>query len=516
MRAGKPFCAGRGKQGSQGINPNLLFSLIACMLWMSQLNAVMNAEKGVFMFAQKLLGVKDHTGKYIDPVQLKELYRKTLYIAWPSTVEGALLSIIGSVDTMMVGTLGAASIAAVGLTGQPRMIMLILAQALCIGTTALCARRKGAQDRVGANACLNQSLAIITVIGILMTLIGYFGAEWLMRLGGANEDTFALSTDYFRIISLAFLPQCWQLCICAAMRAIGKTRITMFTNITANLINVVLNYILINGKLGFPALGVRGAAIATACGTVSASLICVLLALRKGDYYHLAFPHFDRLTVNGLVKVGSSSMVEAVCLRIGFLLLARLIAGIGTKAFAAYQIVGQVTSLSFTLGDGVSTAATSLVGQSLGAKRKDLAMGYARVASRIGFIVAVLLMLVIFVFSRQLALLFTRDEEIIHAVTLSFYVAIIAMIPQNGRVVQSGVLRGAGDVRFVAICALLSVSILRPILTWLFCYPLANAVPGLPVAVLSPWIAFLIDAIVRDRLLGHRIRQGKWLDIELS
>ena len=140
-------------------------------------NAVMNAEKGVFMFAQKLLGVKDHTGKYIDPVQLKELYRKTLYIAWPSTVEGALLSIIGSVDTMMVGTLGAASIAAVGLTGQPRMIMLILAQALCIGTTALCARRKGAQDRVGANACLNQSLAIITVIGILMTLIGYFGAE---------------------------------------------------------------------------------------------------------------------------------------------------------------------------------------------------------------------------------------------------------------------------------------------------------------------------------------------------
>ena len=209
-------------------------------------------------------------------------------------------------------------------------------------------------------------------------------------------------------------------------------------------------------------------------------------------------------------------MVEAACLRIGFLILARLIAGIGTNAFAAYQIVGQVTSLSFTLGDGVSTAATSLVGQSLGAKRKDLAMGYAQAASRLGLMVALLLMLVIFVFSRQLAMLFTNDEEIIYAVTLSFFVAIAAMIPQNGRVVQSGVLRGAGDVRFVAICALLSVSILRPFLTWLFCYPLANTWPGVPVAVLSPWIAFLIDAIVRDRLLHHRIRQGKWLNIELS
>ena len=468
------------------------------------------------MFLQRILGVKDHTGKPIDPVQTKELYQRTFSIAWPSTVEGALMSIIGSVDTMMVGTLGPASIAAVGLTGQPRMIMLIFAQALCIGTTAICARRKGALDSAGANACLNQSMGIITLIGILMTLIGYFGAEWLMKLGGANEDTLALSTDYFRIISLAFLPQCWQLCICAAMRAIGKTRITMFTNITANLINVMLNYILINGKLGFPALGVRGAAIATACGTVAASIICVRIALRRDGYFHLRLPRFDRTTLSGLFRVGSSSMVEATCLRIGFLILARLIAGIGTNAFAAYQIVGQVTSLSFTLGDGVSTAATSLVGQSLGAKRKDLAMGYAGAASRIGLMAALLLMLVISVFSRQLAMLFTTDEEIIHAVTLSFFVAIAAMIPQNGRVVQSGVLRGAGDVRFVAICALLSVSILRPALTWLFCYPLADAWPGVPVAVLSPWIAFLIDAVVRDRLLHHRICQGKWLNIELS
>lgn len=466
--------------------------------------------------AHTLLGVRDHEGRPFDTARVRDLYRKTLSIAWPSTVEGALLSVISSVDTMMVGTLGPASIAAVGLTGQPRMIMLIFAQALCVGTTALCARRKGAEDRPGANACLNQSLAIITLVGILMTLLGYFGAEPLMRLGGANEDTFALSTDYFRVISLAFLPQCWQLCICAAMRAIGKTRVTMITNITANLINVVLNYLLIGGRLGFPALGVRGAAIATACGTVSASFICVFLALRKGGYYHLALPRFDCSTFSGLVRVGSSSMVEAVCLRIGFLILARLIAGIGTNAFAAYQIVGQVTSLSFTLGDGVSTAATSLVGQSLGAKRKDLAMGYAGAASRLGVIVSLLLMLIISVFSRQLALLFTSDEEIIHAVTLSFVVAILAMIPQNGRVVQSGVLRGAGDVRFVAVCALLSVTLLRPFLTWLFCYPLANCWPGMPVPVLSPWIAFLVDAAVRDRLLHHRIKQARWLNIELS
>ncbi len=465
---------------------------------------------------QKGFGVQDHEGRAIPTPALKDIYKKTLNIAWPSTVEGALTAIIGSVDTMMVGTLGAAAIAAVGLTNQPRMIMYVFAQAMCVGTTALCARRKGAHDQRAANSCLNQSLGIVTVLGILMTLIGYFGAEWLMKLGGANEETLALSVSYFRILSFSFLPNCWNMCICAAMRAIGKTRITMVTNLTANLVNVALNYILINGKLGFPALGVQGAAIATVIGIIVATCISISVILKKHGYYHLTLPRFDKVTMDGLVKVGGSSITEAVCLRLGFLLLARLIAGTGTEAFAAYQIVGQVTSLSFTLGDGIATGGTSLVGQSLGAKRKDLAMAHARVAYRLGIFVSIGLMLVIFVFRRQIALLFTTDEAIIRGVTAALYVVIFALIPQNGRVIYSGALRGAGDVKYVAVCALLSVTILRPVLTWLFCYPVAARFPDTQIAVMAPWIAFAIDAVVRDRMLARRLQQGRWMDIKLS
>jgi len=138
------------------------------------------------------------------------------------------------------------------------------------------------------------------------------------------------------------------------------------------------------------------------------------------------------------------------------------------------------------------------------------------VAYRIGIFVSLGLMLVIFLFRRQIALLFTTDEEIILGVTASLYVCIFAMMPQNGRVILSGALRGAGDAKFVAVCALLSVTILRPILTWLFCYPVANMMPGTQMAVMAPWIAFLIDAVVRDRLMAYRIKQGKWLDIKLG
>ena len=90
------------------------------------------------------------------------------------------------------------------------------------------------------------------------------------------------------------------------------------------------------------------------------------------------------------------------------------------------------------------------------------------------------------------------------------------MLPQNGRVVFSGCLRGAGDTKFVALVALVSVAVLRPILTYLFCYPLNNALPGLQIAVMGPWIAFDIDAFVRNWLLYRRIKRGKWLDIKLA
>lgn len=465
---------------------------------------------------ESLIKVKDLNSSELSGEQLKPLYKRCISIAWPSTVEGALMSVIGSMDTMMVGRIGTAAIAAVGLTNQPRMILLILAQALCVGTTSLCARRKGAENREGANSCLSQSLAIITVLGILMTLLGYFGAPWLMRLAGANEDTLELSTVYFQTISKGMLFNAWSLCICAAFRAIGQTRITMVTNITANIVNVILNYILINGKLGLPAMGVKGAAVATLISMITSCTIAVIFLLQKNGYYRLTLPRFDRDTVSGLAKVGGSSILESAALRIGFLITSRLIADTGTNSFAAYQIVTQISSLSFTLGDGISTAATSLIGQSLGANDKNLAMTNARIAKRLGTFISIGLMIFIFAFGRPLAVLFTDDEEVIYGVILSFYVLITGILPQNGRVIYSGVLRGAGDVKYVAVCSLLSVTILRPAVTYLFCHLVNGWVPGLYFNVMGPWIAFVVDSYLRNGLLKTRVDKGKWLDIVLK
>ena len=449
--------------------------------------------------------------------EMRPMYRRALRIAWPAALEGLLISLISSADTMMVGTIGPAAIAAVGLTLQPRMVLLVLIQSLAIGTTALVARRKGAGDEQGIKACLNQSMYISLTLGIMMAIVGVVFAEPLMRLAGANAESLTLSVEYFKIISLGFVFNSVQLCVCAAFRGLGRTRITLVTNLLSNVLNLIFNFLLIGGRLGFPRLGVRGAAIATFIGTMAAGVLALLFASRSSSPFVFRFrkPKFDRDTMSGLVKIGSSTLAEAGFMRLGFMLISRIIASLGTIAFAAFHIVIQVSMLSFTLCDGVATAGVAMVGQSLGEGDETKARRAVTVTRHISIVVSVFLMIFIFLLRRNLAQLFTNDENVILAASAGFLVVIPALMPQNSRVVYAGCLRGAGDVRYVAMVALISVAILRPIMTWLFCFPLNAALPGLMLMATGPWFAFLVDALVRSALLSHRVKGGAWTRVVL-
>ena len=452
-----------------------------------------------------------------DYKALGPLYAAALRIAWPAALEGILISVISSVDTVMVGSLGHEALAAVGLTAQPRMILLLFAQSLHIGTTALIARRKGARDMKAVRSCLDQSMALSLLLGLLITLAGFFLGEPIMALAGAQADTLPMATDYFRIMALGFVPNYLQLCVCAAFRGLGHTKVTMVTHLLSNGLNMVFNFLLIGGRLGFPALGVRGAALATVIGNLAAFALALWFAMRQASpfAYRLRWPAFDQLTLKGLSQIGSASALEAGSLRLGFMIQNIIIASLGTAVFAAYHIISQVSSLSFTLGDGIAAAGVSLVGQSLGAKQQQRAIQVVAVTRRISLFASVFLMVLIFLLRRDLAALFTREEGVIAMATAGLLVMIPAILPQNARVVYSGCLRGAGDVRYVALVAFISVALLRPLITWLFCFPLASALPALQLSATGPWLAYLLDALIRTRLLRQRVDSGIWTRMQL-
>lgn len=445
----------------------------------------------------------------------KEAYLDVIRIALPSVMELVLVSLVGSVDTMMVGGIGPEAIAAVGLTGQPRMLLLCVFFALNIGVTAVVARRKG-EDRQGkANEALRNALVIIAVLSVILMAAVLPFTSRLMRLAGAQDDTVDLASTYFLIISSVLPLNALTLCINAAQRGVGNTRITMYVNILSNVVNIFFNWVLIGGRLGFPRLGVAGAAIATVIGFFAGFILSVYSVVSRrsvGRFLHISIRHSDwRLkkdTLQAIGKVGGNAMVEQIALRVGFFIYARLVADLGTMAFAAHQICMQFLNISFNFGDGIGVAGTSLVGQRLGQNRPDLAMMYGKVGQRMALVTALILASIILLLRYPLVSLFTSDQEVM-AIAAQVMLMVAAFQPlQTSSVVISGALRGAGDTRYVAIVMLLCVAVLRPTLAYV-------GIHWVGLGIMGAWGASIIDMSIRLGCVYRRFNSGKWFGIKV-
>ncbi len=450
----------------------------------------------------------------------RDAYKNLMNIALPSVCEMVLMSLIGSIDTMMVSSLGTDAVAAVGLTGQPRMLMLCMFMALNVGVTAIVARRKGQGLQDEANRTLRNALVmIIALAAVLMTLALSFSRQ-LMVFAGAMEDTVDMANTYFRVLAW-FLPfNALTMCINAAQRGTGNTKTTMYVNITANLVNVVCNYLLINGNLGFPKLGVFGAAIATAVGFCVGfvlALASLILGSKHGDFLKVSIRDNWKLhtdTVKAILKTGGNAMIEQVALRIGFFSYARIVAGLGTDAFAAHQICMQFLNLSFTFADGLGVAGTSLVGQMLGKKRPDLSVVYGKCSQRLALTIALILATCIIIFRAPLLSLFINTEQYANSqyvMDLAMKVMLVVALFQpfqTSSVVYSGCLRGAGDTKYVARVMMICVALVRPISAY-------TAVYIIGMDLIGAWMASLIDMILRMTLVARRFGGGKWHDIKV-
>lgn len=441
----------------------------------------------------------------------KEAYHNFFKIAWPSALETLLVGLVGSVDTLMVSGLGTGAITAVGITNQPKFILLAMIFSLNIGITAVIARRKGQSDQAGANHTLRTGLQICAALSLIMAILGYLFATPILLFAGAEKSYLPDAVIYFRVIMFGLPFQAINLTINAAQRGCGKTKISMYTNIISNVINIIFDYLLINGIGLFPKLGVKGAAIATALGAFIAFCVALITLFRRNNYLSFHYKTLwaiNKKILNPIFRVSGSAFVEQVFMRIGFLAYAAIVARLGTDAYATHLISMNILNLSFAFGDGLSIAASALVGQNLGAKRPDLSIIYGKTGQRLAFMISTVIFF-IFIFGRTfLVSLFSHEAAII---TLGANVMIIAALgthAQTSQVVLSGCLRGAGDTIFVAITSLISIAIIRPLLTWILCFPLGFGLYG-------AWIALCVDQCFRLTFSMKRFSGGKWAKISL-
>lgn len=443
---------------------------------------------------------------------MREEVRKTIQMAWPSVLESVSVSLAGMIDIFMVSSISSDAVAAIGLTTQPKFLGLAFFIATSVAVSALVARRRGENKEDSANYILFVALGLCIVCSVLTSVGVVACSDAIISFSGSEKTTHELAKQYFNIIMSGMIFNVISLVINAAQRGAGNTKIAMTTNLVSNGINIVLNYLLINGKFGFPALGIKGAAIATVSGAFVASIMSVVSILRS-DFFHLrVIPQISvkimKTALLSIMKISYSVFFEQVLMRAGFMAVAIMAAKQGSDAMAAHQVAMNIMSLAFSFGDGMQSATVALIGQSLGRKEPQLAKRYRTISLRIGMVVSCFMSIVYFVFGTNIYEIFFDKKNIIAmGAQIMFMMAFIVLF-QIIQVINLGCLRGAGDVLFTTVTSTISVTIIRPVVSYLLCY-VAH------IGIIGIWIGILMDQISRFTLTTLRFRNDKWTKIKI-
>lgn len=455
-----------------------------------------------------------------EEVKSKELYSDIVRIALPSFVELLLTQLASMVDLMMVGSMGGSAhpeigtqaLAAVGLTTQPKFLLMAAFVSMNTGVTALVARNRGTNNKEQANLVARQGLLFTFITTMIATILGtVFARPMVIFMGSTEEIVTQWATQYLQIQMIGFLSVALTSTVTAALRAVGDSKTPMIYNLLANGINVIFNWLLIYGNLGFPELGVAGASIATVIGQFVAFFIAFGVMLKGNGFLKLEFKLGfipDKEVLGNIVGIGLPAMFEQLIMRAGMVIFAKTVATLGTTPFATHQVCMNIQALSFMTGQAFAVSATSLMGQSLGKKRFDMAQAYCSRTRRVGLASSLLLAAVFVFFGGKIVGLYNSDPNIIQmGGRIMFFVAFLQPF-QSSQFIIAGGLRGAGDTKATATYTLITVLLIRPIV--------AIILVKTGLGLYGAWVAMACDQLVRSGLVLNRYNSGKWKLIKLK
>lgn len=438
-----------------------------------------------------------------------EIRKSVLIFSGPIIAELMLMSMIAMVNLSMVGHLGAYALSSVGLTNQPVFISLAVFQSFNIGATALISRFIGAKEYQEVKAVVIQTMLISVILGGVLTLIGFVFAKPIVVFLGAKKDTLETATMYMRYMAVGMLFQSIPTAVTSILRGAGESKIPMRYNIISNIVNALAGFILIYGIWFIPSLGLQGAAIAT---TLAKLVACVMSI---NALIHIKLPvaislkdsfQFDLKVIKRIMNIGISAAGEQLAFRIGFLLFSKIVADLGTVSFAAHQVCLNITQFVSNVVNGLSVAASSFTGRSLGAKKPELAEEYCRQCNRIGLVISISVGSLFLLAGYPIARLYTSDLAVISLVVLVLKIAVLITIPQNYLSIVSGCLRGAGDTRWPLVTAIVGMVVARVSLAALFVIVFHWGLGG-------AWFAAVSDQSIRSLLIYYRFKTGKWKQI---
>jgi putative MATE family efflux protein len=438
------------------------------------------------------------------PTEMPGIFR----LAWPAVLGNLLMSLVGIVQIKIVGSLGAEAVAAVTTGHRIFFITQGITMALSVGTTAMVARAWGAGDREEAGRVSRASVIISLFMSVGLALPCLVFAEQMVGVFELDADTLDAAADFLRVISLFNVGFAIVMVLSAAIRAAGDTITPLWIGAITNVVNVFLVYGMVFGRFGLPELGVVGAALAAGLSFTVGTVIVLFMWLRgwllvgKG-----AGPALSRERVGQLIRIGIPAGIEQLIFQVGFIAFLYIVSFYGTAPYAAYGIGVQLLSLSFVVGFGFSIAASTHVGQRLGAKDPNGATYSGWRATWLSIASMTVIGAVIILTAEYTASLMIDDPEVVRLTVVFIYILGAVQPMMAIEAALGGALRGAGDTRFPMLVTLIGLVLVRG----------SVAAIGAYLGLAVEWIfaALIADYIVKAAMLVLRFRSDRWKTITI-
>ncbi len=436
--------------------------------------------------------------------------RSKAILALSLPIIGGMMSqnILNLVDSAMVGRLGAPALAAVGLGGFINFMCVAFFLGFGAGVQAMVSRRVGEGKEHEAAYPLNAALLIIGIFAIPTTALLYFAAPYLIEWANPDPEVVRQGTPYLQARFFGLLPLAFHFSFRGYWSAIKMTKVYLKALLFAHASNIAISYVLIFGKLGFPALGTYGAGLGTSISMVLAVLYYFYCASRHTRSYGFLENLPRRATVVQMIKTSMPSSIQQFFFAAGFTVLFWIVGQVGTNELAGANViinlmlVGVLPALGFGLGGA------TLVGQALGKKDIDSAQQWGWDTVKLACITAVFLMLPVLLFPDAILKVFLTDQAVIDLTRLPLQLAAFSLGVECIGIVLFNTINGAGDTT--------STMKISFALQWLFFLPLAWLVgPYLGWGLTAIWIGNILYRLILTWAMVSMWQGRKWSTVQV-
>jgi putative MATE family efflux protein len=440
----------------------------------------------------------------------KTFYNKLFKISIPIILQNLISSVLNMVDTVMVGSLGAPQIAAVGLANQIFFVFFLLIYGINSGCGIFIAQYWGSRDRENIRRTMAFSILVGTAVGLIFTFLALYMPRQILILFRIEPDVLAYGVEYMRYSALSYLLASISVSYSFAARSIGEAKTPMLISAVSLTIHAILNFILIFGYLGLPRMEIKGAAIGTVISRVIevSALLYWVYVINKDGVLSATLKDAAKLSLKYIKNIMITAMpviLNDVSWSLGMTMYSAAYARLGTTAMASIQIANTVQNIFIVISIGLASSCAVMLGNSIGENNKEGAISYANRFIRLGTLAGAVLGVMLVLISPVILMLFGSSHE---AQQLAQVILVIMGLFLWSRYLNNilvvGILRSGGDTTFAMVMETCSV--------WLIGVPLAFMGAlwwHLPVFLVYTLIS--LEELVKSYLGLIRVRSRKWV-----